>query len=132
MAYGYNGDSTMPNSNFIRDILFGGDEKKYEVVSILIGAVGLYTGFVNYPMLVGTSATALIPGRGTQGNAGVYNTPTNANQGKDPFRNAKLKNDIRMVNDAANQVGIDKKEFGNYIYEIKKALGMRANQNFTY
>lgn len=37
-----------------------------------------------------------------------------------------------MVNDAANQVGIDKKEFGNYIYEIKKALGMRANQNFTY
>lgn len=67
MAYGYNGDSTMPNSNFIRDILFGGDEKKYEVVSTLIGAVGLYTGFVNYPMLAGTSATALIPGRGMQG-----------------------------------------------------------------
>ncbi len=37
-----------------------------------------------------------------------------------------------MVNDAANQVGIDRKEFGNYIHEIKADLGMKANQNFTY
>jgi len=37
-----------------------------------------------------------------------------------------------MVNDAANQVGVDRKEFGNFIHEIKKDLGMKANQNFTY
>lgn len=69
IEFGWNGDSTTPNSNFIRDTLFGGDEKKYGVVSTLIGAVGVYTGFVYYPMLASTSATALIPGRGTQGNA---------------------------------------------------------------
>ena len=69
IEYGWNGDSTTLNSNFIRDILFGGDEKKYVVVSTLIGAVGVYTGFVYYPMLASTSAAALIPGRGTQGNA---------------------------------------------------------------
>lgn len=37
-----------------------------------------------------------------------------------------------MVNDAADEVGIDQKLFGNYIYEIKQSLGMKANQNFTY
>lgn len=37
-----------------------------------------------------------------------------------------------MVNDAANQVGVNRKEFGNYIHEIKKDLGMKADQNFTY
>lgn len=37
-----------------------------------------------------------------------------------------------MVNDAANQIGIDRKEFGNYIHEIKADLGMKANQNFSY
>ena len=37
-----------------------------------------------------------------------------------------------MVNDAANQVGIDRKEFGNFIHEIKADLGMKPNQNFTY
>lgn len=133
VEYGWNGDFPTLNSNFIRDILFGGDEKKYGVVSTLIGGVGVYTGFVNYPMLADTSAGALIPGRGTQGNTGVSNTPTNTNQEKDPFRNVRFKkNDIKMVNDAANQVGIDRKEFGNYIHEIKDALGMRANQNFTY
>lgn len=42
------------------------------------------------------------------------------------------KSDIKMVNDAANQAGIDRKEFGNYMHEIKADLGMRANQNFTY
>ncbi len=35
-----------------------------------MGAIGVYVGFVNYPMLAGTSAGALIPGRGTQGNTG--------------------------------------------------------------
>ena len=68
VEYGWNGDFPTLNSNFIRDILFGGDEKKYGVVSTLIGAVGVYTGVVNYPMPADTSAAALIPGRGTQGN----------------------------------------------------------------
>lgn len=47
------------------------------------------------------------------------------------YQNNK-KSDIKMVNDVANQVGINRKEFGNYIHEIKEELGMRANQNFTY
>lgn len=37
-----------------------------------------------------------------------------------------------MVNDAANEVGIDRNLFGQYIHEIKADLGMRPNQNFTY
>ena len=49
------------------------------------------------------------------------------------LRNAYFKKaDIKMVNDAANQVCIDRKDFGNYIHEIKADLGMKANQNFTY
>ncbi len=63
----------------------------------------------------------------------IPNTKPSINQGKDPFKNADFKKpDIKMVNDAANQVGIDRKEFGNYIHEIKADLGMKANQNFTY
>ena len=65
IEYGWNGDSTTPNSNFIRDSLFGGNDKKYGLVSTLVGAVGVCVGFINYPMLAATSATALIPGRGT-------------------------------------------------------------------
>lgn len=37
-----------------------------------------------------------------------------------------------MVNDAANQVGVGRIEFGNYIHEMKDALGMKASENFTY
>ena len=68
IEYGWNGDSTTPNSNFIRDSLFGGNDERYGIVSTLVGAIGVYVGFVNYPMLAGTSAGALIPGRGAQGN----------------------------------------------------------------
>ena len=39
----------------------------------------------------------------------------------DLFRKLILKKaDIKMVNDAANQVGVDRKGFGNYIHELKK------------
>lgn len=37
-----------------------------------------------------------------------------------------------MVDDAANQVGIDRNEFRKFIHEIKADLGMKANQNFSY
>lgn len=37
-----------------------------------------------------------------------------------------------MVNDAANEIGVDRNLFGEYIHEIKADLGMKANQNFTY
>lgn len=58
----------------------------------------------------------------------IPNTKPSINQGKAPFRNAYFKKpDIKMVNDAANQVGIDRKEFGNYIHEIKADVGMKAN-----
>lgn len=79
IEYGWNGDSTTPNSNFIRDSLFGGNDKKYGLVSTLVGAVGVYVGFINYPMLAATSATALIPGRGTQeGRAALINNDSRA------------------------------------------------------
>ena len=42
------------------------------------------------------------------------------------------KKDIKMVNDAAKEVGIDRNLFGEYIHEIKEQLGMRASDNFTY
>ena len=42
------------------------------------------------------------------------------------------KKDLKMVNDAANQVGVDRKLFGEYIHEVKADLGMKANENFTY
>ena len=53
--------------------------------------------------------------------------------GYDPFRYVYFKKgDIKMVNDAANQVGVDRQEFGNFIHEIKNQLGMSPNQNFSY
>jgi hypothetical protein len=42
------------------------------------------------------------------------------------------KKDLKMVNDAANQVGVDRNLFGEYIHEVKADLGMKANENFTY
>lgn len=42
------------------------------------------------------------------------------------------KKDLKMVNDAANQVGVDRNLFGEYIHEVKAYLGMKANENFTY
>ncbi len=59
----------------------------------------------------------------------IPNTKPSINQGKDPFKNADFKKpDIKMVNDAANQVGVDRKGFGNYIHELKKEMNMRADQ----
>ena len=49
----------------------GGNDKKYGIVSPLVTAVGLFVGYFIYPMLAGTNATALISGRGTQGNTGT-------------------------------------------------------------
>lgn len=53
--------------------------------------------------------------------------------GADLFRHDRFKkNDIKMVDDVANQVGVNRKDFGNYIHEIKYDLRMKADQNFTY
>ena len=38
-----------------------------------------------------------------------------------------VKPNIKMVYDAVKQIGIDRKEFGNYIHEIKADMGMKAN-----
>ncbi len=43
-----------------------------------------------------------------------------------------VKKDLKQVKDAANQIGVDTTEFGNYIHEIKAYEGMKANQNFSY
>ncbi|MBU2703795.1 hypothetical protein Ga0466249_004945 [Sporomusaceae bacterium BoRhaA] len=43
-----------------------------------------------------------------------------------------VKRDLKMVNDAAREIGVDRDAFGDYIHEIKDDLGMAANQNFTY
>lgn len=82
---------------------------------------------------------------GTNNNAGnvwqnaMYNnseggiSTASINQGKDPFKSANLKKgDIKMVDDAANHVGVDRNEFRKFIHEMKAGLGMRANQNFSY
>ncbi|MBP2658247.1 MAG: hypothetical protein H6Q69_1279 [Firmicutes bacterium] len=37
-----------------------------------------------------------------------------------------------MVNDAANEVGVDREAFGEYIHEIKEEEGMKPSDNFTY
>ena len=42
------------------------------------------------------------------------------------------KKDIKMVNDVAKEVGVDRNDFGEYIHELKADLGMKASQNFTY
>ncbi|MBW4085753.1 RHS repeat domain-containing protein [Paenibacillus sp. S150] len=42
------------------------------------------------------------------------------------------KRDLKMVNDAAQKIGVDRDAFGEYIHELKTAFGMRPNQNFTY
>jgi RHS repeat-associated protein len=60
--------------------------------------------------------------RGTNGNGPI---PINLQL----FAN---KSDIKMINDAARQIGVDRVDFGNYVHAIKAELGMLANQNFTY
>jgi len=42
------------------------------------------------------------------------------------------KKDLKMVNDVAKEVGVDRNAFGEYIHELKADLGVKANQNFTY
>lgn len=42
------------------------------------------------------------------------------------------KKDLKQVTDAANQVGVDRTIFGEFIHEIKADLGMKASENFTY
>lgn len=42
------------------------------------------------------------------------------------------KRDLKMVNDAAKEVGIDRDVFGEFIHEIKADLGMKPSDNFTY
>ncbi|QVK19278.1 DNRLRE domain-containing protein [Mycoplasmatota bacterium] len=42
------------------------------------------------------------------------------------------KRDLKMVNDAAKEVGVDRDLFGEYIHEVKAELGMKPNQNFKY
>ncbi|MBU1094414.1 MAG: hypothetical protein KKH01_08135 [Firmicutes bacterium] len=42
------------------------------------------------------------------------------------------KKDIRDVNRAANQVGVDRDLFGDYIHDAKDHLGMKPNENFTW
>ena len=37
-----------------------------------------------------------------------------------------------MVDDAANEVGVDRDEFGEYIHELKEDFHMRPKDNFTY
>lgn len=42
------------------------------------------------------------------------------------------KADLKMVDDAAKQVGIDRNLFGEYIHELKAELRMKPSDNFTY
>jgi len=42
------------------------------------------------------------------------------------------KKDLKQVNDAAKEIGVDRDLFGEYIHEIKAELGMKASENFTY
>ncbi|MDQ7095870.1 DNRLRE domain-containing protein [Desulfosporosinus sp. PR] len=42
------------------------------------------------------------------------------------------KSDLKMVDDAARQVGIDRNLFGEYIHELKAELRMKPSDNFTY
>ncbi|MBP0727355.1 RHS repeat-associated core domain-containing protein [Bacillus sp. RG28] len=42
------------------------------------------------------------------------------------------KKDLKMVNDVAREVGVDRHEFKDYIHELKKDFGMGAKDNFTY
>jgi len=42
------------------------------------------------------------------------------------------KRDLKMVNDAAREVGVDRDLFGEYLHDLKDDVNMKANQNFTY
>ncbi len=56
-----------------------------------------------------------------------------SNQEEPSFRNVHFKkNDIKMVDDAAREAGINRSSFRKYIHELKQEMGMRPNQNFTF
>lgn len=42
------------------------------------------------------------------------------------------KNDRKMINDAAREVGVDRRESGNFIEKLKKNQHRGSSDNFTY
>ena len=139
LRYGMWG-SSKTSINPLRDTLFAGNGDLYygmEMLTTLLASAGTAT-FRSFNMESEIDASKKA-GYGKEialaesVDLEAPDTKSGINQGWDPFRNADFKKpDIKMVNDAANQIGVDRKEFGNYIHEIKADLGMRANQNFTY
>ena len=139
LRYGMWG-SSKTSINPLRDTLFAGNGDLYygmEMLTTLLASAGTAT-FRSFNMESEIDASKMA-GYGKEialaesVDLEAPDTKSGINQGWDPFRNADFKKpDIKMVNDAANQIGVDRKEFGNYIHEIKADLGMRANQNFTY
>lgn len=56
-----------------------------------------------------------------------------SNQEEPLFRNVHFKkNDIKMVDAAAREAGVNRVSFRKCIHELKQEMGMRPNQNFTY
>ena len=92
----------------------------------------VYSGADNYHAPETPIINSLDNGRQAMYNGSVSEGNYNYRD-RDPFLKVDFKkNDIRMVNDVANKVGVDRIKFGNYIHEIKQSLGMRPNENFTY
>lgn len=107
----------------------------------------MYIGFVNYPMLAGTSAVALIPGRGTQGNAGaseiVGKNNTTGSDWTDRTSNLADQAPIKIPSNATvkfqvkngyDQITFKWSENGN-IYEVRwhtKTPGVSDGQGNTW
>ena len=142
------GDVTADTFNFGSDVICFGYDGVYHTigeVSVFISKLEVSNVLWGYATRAFNSVTGTIKGLtkgivwrknvvgGAQGGYVYTDDIGNLYQGWDPFRHVNFKkSDIRMVNDAANQVSVDRIIFGEYIHEVKRELGMKANQNFTY
>jgi len=95
----------------------------------IVGAVYLFE------LAIGAVAGAITPKAGAAAGSKIASSHAITNQGGELKMNLEFfgnKSDIKMINDAASQIGVDRVSFGEFIHMVKNELGMRANQNFSY
>ena len=115
-------------------------------IGMPFGAVSYGTSYLtgqmmnpNSPLYRGTRE----PGSITAGAKLVETSNGKKNGGESSVSNIKsgllkmdlqyfAKKDLKQISDVANQIGVNRTDFGNFIHEVEADLGRKANENFSY
>ncbi|WP_037465802.1 RHS repeat-associated core domain-containing protein, partial [Shimazuella kribbensis] len=102
---------------------------------LLLGAVLMRFGFAGAGIKILTSGVSKPTSKLTTSEISsrkVLKPQTSVKPLKLDLQTFAAKRDLKMVNDAAREVGIDRNLFGEYIHDIKYELNMKASDNFSY